>query len=244
MSLSSSMRLFLAALAVAALSGLAVADTITFTAPNITLSESQSVQTGYFDVVISDTANATTATSSQGGGNGGNLNTTGTDAVNGFDLEVDVNGPITFLGGSDLTAANNPQLASTTYIFSTNSTDDPSQTGAGTNLTDPSGPVNQNQQLTDSSSGLPVNLAQGTPLGLIQVEYSVPAGYVGTVTLSLPDGNANPAYGAIFLDSTYNPDIPALVNGSITVVPEPSSVVMLILGAVGLFGIRRMRARG
>jgi len=238
------MRLFLAALAVAALSGLAVADTITFTAPNVTLSESQSVQTGYFDILISDSANATTATNSQGGGNGGNLNTTGTDAVNGFDVEVLTTGPITFLSGSDLTGANSPAPSATVYLFSTNSTDDPSQTGAGTNLTDPNAPAGLNQQLTDSSSGLPVNLAQGTPLGLIQVEYSVPAGYVGTVTLSLPDGNANPAYGAAFLDSTFNPDIPSLVNGSITVVPEPSSVAMLILGAVGLFGIRRMRARG
>jgi hypothetical protein len=247
MSLSSSMRLFLVAAAVVVLPSLAVADTITFSAPNISLTESSSVQTGYFDIVISDTANSNTATNAQGGGNGANLNTTGSDAINGFDVEVvvgnGVNSPVTLIAGSDQTQANSPYNGASTYIFSTDSTVDPSFNGSNTNQENPNYNANMTQSLQDEPNGAATTLA-GTPLGLLQVEYSIPANYTGTVALSLPDGNSDVAYGALFLDSSYSPDIPNLVNGSITVTPEPSSVVMLILGAVGLFGIRRLRARG
>jgi len=242
------MRLLLVAAAVGVLPSLAKADTITFSAPAITLSESNSVQTGYFDITISNSADGNTTTNSQGGGNGGNLNTNGTDQVNGFDVEVTTTGPVTFIGGSDQTQTNSPFNGPVTYIFSTNSTIDPSFTGANSNKENPNLTAGLNQELSDASSGSAVNLTAGSPLGLLRVEYSIPAGFTGTVPLSLPDGNSDPAYGAIFLDSTYNPDIPALLPGSITVnalaTPEPSSFVLLILGAVGLFGIRRMRARG
>ena len=99
--------------------------------------------------------------------------------------------------------------------------------------------------LNDAASNAGTVLSAGTPQGLLRVEYSIPANYTGTVdiTLSAPTNGAE-----VWGDTFFNANNPLLVNGSITVnsaiTPEPSSLVLLLFGAVGLFGIRRLRARG
>ncbi len=54
-------------------------------------------------------------------------------------------------------------------------------------------------------------------------------------------------FAAFWNDASFNQDLPSIVNGSITVnapaTPEPSSIVLFALGAIGLFGVRRLRAR-
>ena len=142
MSLSSSMRLFLVAVAVVALPSLAIADTITFTAPAITLTESNSVQTGYFDVSISDAASSNTNLAA-----GGTVSTTGgTDTITASTVEVTTQGGnggdatvVTFPNSDDQTQA--ATVGGTyTYLYSANSTQD-SPFGTQTSRTPTSRPT-------------------------------------------------------------------------------------------------------
>jgi len=247
MSLSSSMRLFLVAVAVVALPGLAIADTITFSAPTITLTESNSVQTGYFDVTISDHADTNNNLSA-----GGTVSSTnGIDNV--FDSTVELisqggNGgnpssTIVFPNSDDQTLATTAG-GTYTYLYSTNSNQD---SPYGTDVSNTNFQTNnQDVWLNDSSTtNAGTTLTAGTPLGLLRIEFTIPANYTGSVdlTLSAPTNN-----GLEWGDTFNNANTPLTVNGSITVnsaiTPEPSSLVLLLFGAVGLFGIRRLRARG
>jgi len=253
MKFSSSMRL-LAAVALVALPSLAFADTITFVAPNINLSVSGSPQTGYFDVVINDTASANHNLAA-----GGTLSSTnGTDAITGYSVEVQTaggvaggtegagtiagggtnsNAGVTFINSDDLTATGSPAGGPIGYLYSTDSVVDSTQNGSGfdTNFN------NQDVFQQDVPSDNGPNLSGS--LGLLRVEYVVPAGFSGvadlTIIISQPSGNLPAVWG----DSAFNANTPLAVSGSITVTPEPTSMVLLVLGAVGLFGIRRLRSR-
>ena len=90
-------------------------------------------------------------------------------------------------------------------------------------------------------------MSAGSPLGLLRVEYSIPANTTGVFPLTQVDGYQDPAYGAVWGDNNSNVNLPLFVDGAITVnpvaTPEPSSLVLLVLGAVGLFGVRRLRSR-
>jgi hypothetical protein len=239
------MRLFLLAVAVVALPGLAIADTITFTAPTITLTESNSVQTGYFDVTISDAASSNSNLNA-----GGTTGTTaGTDSVTSDTVELTSQGGNGAVVGTTITFPNSDDLTSAatvggnyTYLFApSNSADDPSNNGSNVNYQT----NNQDVWLNDAAEGAGASLAAGTPLGLLRVEYSIPANYTGSVDLTLQaPTNGQEGWG----DSSFSFNTPLTVNGSITVnsaiTPEPSSLVLLLFGAIGLFGIRRLRARG
>ena len=83
----------------------------------------------------------------------------------------------------------------------------------------------------------------------MQIEFTVPPGtaagsYVLSTNTDDPsvDGSAN--YVDIISKSDGNPVSPGLApNGAIVVTPEPASVVMMILGAVGMIGVGLRRAR-
>jgi len=100
-----------------------------------------------------------------------------------------------------------------------------------------------NSDLTNSGTA-----TLGAALGLMHVVYNVPAGTpVGdyALTFNQDDPNVDP-----FADFTSPTNTSAVdtspfsaPSGAIHVTPEPSSIVMLILGAVGLFGFRRLRTR-
>lgn len=243
MKLASSMRLFVAA-ALVALPSLALADSITFSTPTINLTESGSVQTGYFDILILNSADGNTSGgagdyTSDGINNGssGVTNTNGSDLVTAFTAEVQTSGALTFLATDDNTGVSAANAA--TYIYSTNSaTTFPSSA----NLIS-----NQEASWSDAPTNSGTNSVAGTPLGLLRIEYSVPANTTGTFPLTVVDGYQDPANGSIWGDSGFNVNLPLLASGAITVAPvatpEPSSLLLLVLGAVGLFGIRRLRSR-
>jgi len=252
------MRL-LAAVALVALPGLAFADTITFIVPNITVAESNSVQTGYFDVAITDTASNNTNLAA-----GGTLSSTGgSDVITGTSVEIQTNGTsatynpstdgqgtiagggtntnngITLIYNDDATATGSPTGGPLTYIYTTDSAVDPSQNGSGDNNSFNNQDVFLNDVPTDNGP----TLSAGSPLGLLRVEYSIPANFVGAADLTLitsqPTGNLPAVWG----DTAFNANTPLVVSGSITVTPEPTSMVLLVLGAIGLFGVRRLRSR-
>ena len=107
---------------------------------------------------------------------------------------------------------------------------------------------NQDAYWNGDPSDAGTTLAAGASLGLLRVEYSVPANTTGVFPLTVVDGTQNPSNGSIWGDSQFNVNIPLLASGAITVspaaiTPEPSSLLLLVLGAVGLFGVRRLRSR-
>jgi len=223
--------LFVIAVAVAAQPSLA--GTITFTAPSITIdvpSATHGVITGYFDATISETG--------------------GSDTLVGYqvDLLLPSQNNITFTyadlnttsatGGTPSTSTEG-LFNSATYVYNGNSSDQtdsilPFQTANEVGNADV--PNASGQALSTSA------------LALVRIEYSIAANYVGTQTLTFnqdnpqTDGNADYVQLNTDLVDTYSP---SAVNGFITVkvTPEPASWVIAVLGAVGLFGIRRLRAR-
>jgi hypothetical protein len=89
-----------------------------------------------------------------------------------------------------------------------------------------------------------------TLLALMTVSFSVPAGTpAGTYALTFNQNDPTSDFTADWYNNVSNSDPGtfspgAVVNGSIVVTtPEPSSVLMLLVGAVGLIGIGVRRAR-
>jgi len=205
--------------AVAVLAQPSSAGTITFTAPSITLAQSPGVQTGYFDVMITETG--------------------GSDLLNGFqvDLLLPSQNNITFIG-ADLVTQSATQGGSAAYVFNGNSSDQ----------TDSVAPFQDSNEA--SNADVPNNndvALSPVMLGLIRIEYSIAANFVGTVSLTLNQDNPNTDGNADYVQlNTDFVDVysPTAVNGSITVTsPEPATWMLAVLGAVGLFGVRRLRAR-
>jgi hypothetical protein len=225
MKLSSSMRL-LAAVAIVALPSLAFADTISFVAPAIQVAASANPTTGYFDVAITNTTNGTTTAPNQNNSTSTDINTNGSDNVTGIQVDVLTSGTLNFI--------NEDASTTLTYIYATNSNGNAA--GAISN---------QEVYNLDTPSNAGTSVVSGTPLGLMRVEYVIPGGTpVGTVfplTLGTPTNGATVA--GSWGDNQFNPNTPTYVNGSITVTPEPTSMVLFVLGAIGLFGIRRLRSR-
>jgi hypothetical protein len=216
------MRLRLAAaIAVASVPSFAFASTITFSAPTINLTESNSVQTGYFDVQF-------TATSSV--------------ELNEFqvDLLLPSQSNVTFIGADLNTGAPNV-LNAASYVFAGNSWDQ------AHNLP-PYLVANQASDYDDPGISPYVTLAGGTAYGLLRVEYSVAANFVGTVALNLNQANLNnnPNADYVSLGTDFSSAyLPNAVNGAIVVTPapEPATWLLAVLGAVAASTIRRLQAR-
>jgi hypothetical protein len=192
----------------------AIAATVTFSVPTITLNESNVIQHGFFNAVVTETG--------------------GSDASIGFGVQVTTSSAsVTFIGGDDNTSTG--AFNNATYIYAGN-TGNP-----GNGQVTP-----QDMYYSDVPNTGSTNMTS-TPLGLMRVEYSIPAFFTGTADLTITVDPDSP-YAAFWDDTRFNSNVPdAVVNGSITVnpvaSPEPGSVVLLLLGAVGLFGYRRLRAQ-
>jgi len=84
--------------------------------------------------------------------------------------------------------------------------------------------------------------------GLATLDLTVAAGFTGTIYLVWNgDGQSTDSFAPFYelSGAPSNPLDPTLVPGSITIVktPEPASVVMMVLGAVGLLGLGWRRTR-
>jgi hypothetical protein len=198
---------------VLAASPLAFGGTITFTAPSFSLNSEPYVQTGYFNVVVSETG--------------------GSDLLNSFqvDLLLPTQNNITFIGADlNTPVAYNPAA----YVYTGNDGGTPTPYLATNEAANSDYPITNNVALSP------------TPLGMMRVEYSIAAGFTGSVALTLNQDNPNTDSNADFVE--LNSDFTDLftvsaVNGLIKVTPEPASWVMAAMGAIGLFVIRRVRSR-
>jgi len=90
-------------------------------------------------------------------------------------------------------------------------------------------------------------LGGATQYGLMQLEFTVPAGTAAgayTMSFNTDDPNTDGDWVDIISKSDTAVVSPGLsVNGAIVVTPEPASVLMMVIGAVGLIGIGLRRAR-
>ena len=211
----------------------ASADTITFSAPESSCDQEPYIQTGYFDVLISNSADSNTSGGAgdytpDGIGNGasGVTNTNGTDLITGITVEVETTGAMTFIATDDNTGVGAVNPA--TYLYLSNSI---ATFPTGANLLS-----SQDVNWNDFPSNTGTNLVAGTPLGLMRVEYSIPANAASVYPLTIVDSFTDPAFGSFWGDSGDNVNIPEVINGLVVVyIPEPSSIALLLVGILALF---------
>ena len=231
------------ACATIALPARAIADTVTFEAPIVYYNPGDpSPQTGYFDIFVSDAAS-----SNHNLNNGGTVSSTnGSDVITAMSVEATTSGGITFTNSDDQTQAGFPVYSPATYVFASNSSVDPSFNGTGTSYsgnnteTFPTNDV----FLNDAAANAGTTLSAGTPLGLLRVEYTIPAGFANfePITIAGPDAPA-PEAPAAWYDSEFNGNAPLIVNGMFVPLPEPTSIVLLALGALGFVFNRLVNRR-
>jgi len=209
---------------------LASAGAITFEVPTITVTQSNVDQQGYFDVVVFQT------------GGGSSL----------FQFEADVQlNP----GTSNLSFQNADIATSVPYVFTGNSGDQSGPTPpypytSANNLPYPNttdGPNAPSLEVENSDTPLTnVGVAlSSTELGLMRILYDVPANSpIGSYAMTFTQNTAGYDYVETTSYSSANYFLPSVINGAINVVtPEPGSVVMIALGAIGLIGLGLRRAR-
>jgi hypothetical protein len=231
---------------------------ITFAAPTITVDTAGPVtasdQTGYFDVTISDTVGSDTLAQFQASlmlnqDSSNNANVSNIQIVGG-DYGNLSNSYYTQPDGIGDAAGSSPNLIDT-YVMAGNSAD---ITNSGYVYFDPTDADNSD----DTNTGT-VTMAANTTYSMLQVYYDIPAGTpVGSYSLTF-DTNApfnsisNPGGDPVadFLNLISNANTNSYVSpgttiaGAINIVqtPEPTSVVLMMLGAIGLIGLGVRRAR-
>ena len=106
-------------------------------------------------------------------------------------------------------------------------------------------PIRAKRRTPDVTTNAGVALSS-TLLGLMRIEYTIPGGtppgvYPLTFTPAVNGGGGNFYDNVSVLDSNYL--LPGLlVNGAIVVQsPEPGSVALILLGAIGLLALRLRR---
>jgi len=211
------LALFGAAIAVPRL---ASAASITFEVPTITVTQSNADQTGYFDVTVFQT------------GGGSSL----------FQYEVDVflNQTATNSNVSNIQFINADINTSAPYVFNGNSGEQSNNNGPFLNTPPPEA---ENDDSPNTNVGVALS---STMLGMERIEYDVPANSpLGSYALTFNQNTNTGDYVETTSISSSNFFLPAVVTGAINVVqsPEPTSVVLMVLGAVGLVGFGWRRAR-
>jgi hypothetical protein len=252
----------LAAIAALVSSQLVLASTVTFTAPTITVPESATAQTYTADVMISDTVKTDILEGYQLdlfiSSTPGNFNPV-------YNAEGFIIPPPNLLEtnviftGLDLNTASASSGPSAQYVYNNSNPGNSNNSndidyGLGNYLTNYTNPVADPGSPSEMYNGDTWANVEGVALlnqtwGLTQIEITVAAGFVGTEYLVWNANNpssdsfapfyflAPPSFPVAVLS-------PNLVAGSITVVgPEPGSVVLMLLGAIGLLGISWRRRR-
>jgi hypothetical protein len=205
----------------------ASAATMTFTAPSITGTENAGVQTFTGTVAVSDSV--------------------ATDQLGGFQLDLFLSATSAGVtSGSPVTETavnfSGFTLAQASYVYAGNSSaltdDNPGyMSNMSSNELFPSDSPNSGNGTTSLTPGL-YTLAQFT--------VTVAGGFTGTEyfvwNVNSPSSDGNAPYWNSAADPTQLS--PNLVGGSITIAPEPCSVLLMVLGAIGMFGMawRRRRA--
>jgi len=240
----------LALLAVAGSS--AMASTVTFTAPSFTVSESGSAQTYTADVLISDTNTSdiisdfqldlflqptnTFSSASPGGNSDTNI---AYGANTGFD----------FVTTSTTQAGAEPYLYNNSLAGNTNNSNSINFSNGGylTTFTSALPPDSSINEVYGADAYATNDTAQMTQTwALARLYITVAANFTGQEYLVWNNNGINNDSNAPFYSlstAQATPLDPNFVGGVITVVPEPSSVILMVLGAVGLFGVRRLRGR-
>jgi len=228
---------------------LANAGTVTFTAPTITITPAQAAAglTGYANITISEPGGGDTIFQSgvdlflDPKTSGLNfVPYAGDGSVSGQTAGADYH---TELGNT----LQGPASPAATYLFNGQSSDISFQSPVFTDSFDGSNANQSEAQTSDETTGSGVPLS-ATLLGLMRIEYNIPAGspagtYPLTFTPAVNGGGGNFYDNVSVLDSNYH--LPgSLINGAIVIqTPEPSSIVMMVLGAIGLVGLGVRRAR-
>jgi hypothetical protein len=232
-------------LAVAAMAASASAGNITFSITNQTAGtnalpiSSATGGSGSFDVVLTDTA---------------------ADKLYQYQFDLFVNqgsSNINFIGTNPVgtPAASNAyssiEFTTAPYVFAGNSGESGNSEVAvfpNQGVSNTFGNEVTNSDIVNSNATAPVLGATG--LAMANVVFNVPAGTpAGTYTLVFNQDSTSTDPFADWVNTVSNSDAGqpspfAAISGSIVVsTPEPGSVVMLLLGAVGLigFGVRRAR---
>jgi len=213
------------------ISGLANAGTISFEAPTVDITAGQAAAgvTGFADVTATDSSSDSVYI--DGEDLYLNPGTTGVSIIAG---DFNTTAPYIFLGNSS------DQLNSSGVFVDTYDN--------GNNF-DPGSQNESEVQVSDLSNNGNATTLTSVPLGIVRIEYSIPAGTpAGTYTLNLVPSNEGGT--GTYTDTvsasdanTNNYLVPTIIDGAIVVLPEPGSVVLMVLGAVGLVGIGFRRAR-
>jgi len=211
------------------ISGLASAGTITFEAPTVDITAGQAAAgvTGYADVTAFDSA--TDSIYQDGEDMYLNPGTTGVSIIAG---DYNTTPTYIFNGNSSNVTEGSPVFVDT-Y-------------DNGNNYDPGSQNESEVQESDNALNGTPTSLTS-SPLGIVRFEYSIPAGTpAGTYTLTLVPSNEGGT--GTYTDTVSQSDnnsylVPTIIDGAIVVLPEPGSVVLMVLGAVGLVGFGFRRAR-
>jgi PEP-CTERM motif len=194
--------------------GLAGAGDIIFSVPTIDVPYSATQnQTGFFDVTVYETG--------------------GSDKLYAFQTDLFVN-----QAGSNVQFITYDLNTTAPYVF-------PGHVGGGDLIYPLPNVEEANSDSADSNSSAPA--LSTSPLGLMRVEYDVLAGApIGSYALTFNQDNPATDPFADYVNTISITDTNlftvSVVNGAIVVVPEPSSALLVLLGAAGLLGFRRLRA--
>jgi hypothetical protein len=216
------------------------------------LAVSQSASAGTIDFGVANQTPVTTA------GGTGTIDvvvteTGSSDSLFQFEVELSLAGgsPISLGAATETGKANPGGFAGGTsgYVFGqstyANSADiSPNNGGAQIGVNSPTDVGN-----SDSSVSAGTPLGGSTQYGLMQLTFSVPADTpAGSYTLTF---NQDPGFNGDYVDTVSPSDsnifLPGVLDAAIVVssvaTPEPGSIVMMTLGALGLigFGVRRAR---
>jgi hypothetical protein len=205
------------------------ANTIFFEAPIITVTQEPYDQTGTFDVTIFQ----------PGGGS----------SLFQFEADLQLYQPIPNSGSNiteDGTMPNFENAAlnyNVPYVMNGNSGNQSNSILPFLdNYPGPSSEV-ENSDEPNTNVGVPLS---ATPLSLMGVEWDVPANSaLGSYAMLFTQNTSGYDFVETTSYSSGNYFLPNVINGAINVVPspEPSSIVMMVLGTLGLIGLGLRRAR-
>jgi len=133
------------------------------------------------------------------------------------------------------------------YVFGQNSYNNSADVAGGGQI-GVNSPTDISNSDNDVTSG--TQLGGATQYGLMQLEFTVPAGTAaGSYVMSFNQDDPSVDGSADYVDIISKADFTGQVspglapNGAIVVTPEPASMLIMVIGAIGLIGVGVRRAR-